>query len=122
MKLLFSFFSLLLLLVACTPVDKPLQAVIDQTDQVKIIMYAPADTTIRRTTDEKEIAIFTELLKEKDDNTVAGSSIGEMIYFTKGIKRLSANLLRDGIRFNLDGKIYSRRFTYRAGMYLDDMK
>ena len=121
-KLLSIISILTFLLVACTPTDKKLQAIIDQTNQVKIVKYATADTIIRRTTDIKDVAIFTEVLKGIEANSVAGNRTGELSYYAKGNKILTATVLRDGIRFTIGGTNYARRFTYQAGMYLDEMK
>jgi hypothetical protein len=110
--LLMTYFSL----SGCSNGNSAARDLLSTVDTVRLVEYG-LTKTIKNVTTKSEIRIFTDIIHLKDENLPSSKVFKEIEYYSKGKLILKAFENNEGIEYSYNGKKYSERITYRAGMY-----
>ena len=100
----------------CTNKNTALRDLLKTVDTVRLVDYG-STKTITKVTTKDDIKIFTGIIHLEDEKLPSSKMFKEIEYYSKGKIVLKAFENKEGIEYSYNGKKYSERITYRAGMY-----
>lgn len=98
-------------------------------DKVQIQFFTDGDTLAQTITKKENITHYKEIISGKQENSLKCDSTGRILYYIKDSLRLEAyfSTPSTGSKYNtpvvvyfFKPVIYKARFTYRAGMGIDE--
>lgn len=112
-----------------TQMKKYFSDLLKEVDKVQIQIFTDGDTLTQTITERGGILIYKEIINGKKEANLKCDSTGKILYYVKDSLRLEAYFSTPsaGSRYDtptlvyfLKSDIYRTRFTYRAGMGVDE--
>jgi hypothetical protein len=125
-------FVLCIQITACNneaEMKKYFSELLKDVDKVQIQFFAGDYTLVQTITEQDSINIYKEIINGKQEQDLKCDSTGRIHYYRKGRLRLEAYFSTPSTRSRYDTPvvvyffkpdIYKTRFTYRAGMGIDE--